>query len=83
MRHTTGMSNMGYLVPRLLEETIGARLNVIAGYKGGNEIDLAVERGRDPVPFAQFRSVLFARTVSHLAQERLFPRAGSRGENPR
>jgi tripartite-type tricarboxylate transporter receptor subunit TctC len=42
---TTGMSNMGYFVPKLLEETVGARFNVIAGYQGGNEIDLGVERG--------------------------------------
>jgi tripartite-type tricarboxylate transporter receptor subunit TctC len=42
---TTGMSNMGYFVPKLLEETVGAKFNVISGYQGGNEIDLAVERG--------------------------------------
>jgi tripartite-type tricarboxylate transporter receptor subunit TctC len=28
-----------------LEEVVGAKFNVISGYKGGNEIDLAVERG--------------------------------------
>jgi tripartite-type tricarboxylate transporter receptor subunit TctC len=42
---TTGTGNMGYLVPKLLEEVVGAKFNVISGYKGGNEIDLAVERG--------------------------------------
>jgi tripartite-type tricarboxylate transporter receptor subunit TctC len=42
---TTGMSNMGYFVPKLLEETIAAKFNVVSGYQGGNEIDLAVERG--------------------------------------
>ncbi|HWP22841.1 MAG TPA: tripartite tricarboxylate transporter substrate-binding protein, partial [Candidatus Binatia bacterium] len=42
---TTGTGNMGYLVPKLLEETVGAKFNVIPGYQGGNEIDLAVERG--------------------------------------
>jgi tripartite-type tricarboxylate transporter receptor subunit TctC len=39
------MSNIGYFVPKLLEETIGAKFNVVSGYQGGNEIDLAVERG--------------------------------------
>ena len=38
------MSNMGYFVPKLLEETVGAKFNVVAGYQGGNEIDLGVER---------------------------------------
>jgi tripartite-type tricarboxylate transporter receptor subunit TctC len=42
---TTGMSNMGYFVPKLLEETVGAKFNVVSGYQGGNEIDLGVERG--------------------------------------
>jgi tripartite-type tricarboxylate transporter receptor subunit TctC len=42
---TTGVSNMGYFVPKLLQDTIGANFNVIAGYQGGNEIDLGVERG--------------------------------------
>jgi hypothetical protein len=36
---------MGYFVPKLLEEAVDARFNVIAGYQGGNEIDLAVEKG--------------------------------------
>ena len=39
------MSNMGYFVPKLLEETVSAKFNVISGYQGGNEIDLGVERG--------------------------------------
>ena len=42
---TTGTSNMGYFVPKLLKETIGAKFNVIAGYQGGSEVDLAVEKG--------------------------------------
>ena len=42
---TTGLSNMGYFVPKLLEETVNAKFNVISGYQGGNEIDLGVERG--------------------------------------
>jgi tripartite-type tricarboxylate transporter receptor subunit TctC len=42
---STGTSNMGYFVPKLLEETIGAKFNVVTGYQGGSEVDLAVERG--------------------------------------
>ena len=40
-----GTGTTGYTVPRLLEETIGAKFNLVTGYKGGNEVDLAVERG--------------------------------------
>ena len=42
---TTGTGNMGYFVPKLLEETVSAKFNVISGYQGGSEIDLGVERG--------------------------------------
>ena len=42
---TTGLGNMGNLVPKLLEETVSAKFNMVSGYQGGNEIDLAVERG--------------------------------------
>lgn len=42
---STGISNSAYVVPKLLEETIGAKFNVVLGYQGGSAIDLAVERG--------------------------------------
>jgi tripartite-type tricarboxylate transporter receptor subunit TctC len=32
-------------LPKLLEETLGTKFTIIAGYKGGAEIDLATERG--------------------------------------
>ena len=41
----TGAGTSGHFVPRLLEETMGMRFNLITGYKGGSEQDLALERG--------------------------------------
>src|SRR5919197_56224 len=41
----TGTGNTGYYLPKLLEETIGAKFDTVAGYQGGAEIELAVERG--------------------------------------
>jgi tripartite-type tricarboxylate transporter receptor subunit TctC len=41
---STGAGTSGSYLPRLLEETLGTKFNIIAGYKGGGEIDLAVER---------------------------------------
>jgi tripartite-type tricarboxylate transporter receptor subunit TctC len=32
-------------VPALLNNVLGTKFNIVAGYKGGNEIDLALERG--------------------------------------
>jgi tripartite-type tricarboxylate transporter receptor subunit TctC len=41
----TGTGNTGYYFPRLLEETIGTKFQLVTGYQGGAEIELAVERG--------------------------------------
>jgi tripartite-type tricarboxylate transporter receptor subunit TctC len=41
----SGFASSGYILPRVLEETFGAKFNIIVGYAGGKEIDLAVEKG--------------------------------------
>jgi tripartite-type tricarboxylate transporter receptor subunit TctC len=40
----TGTGTSGHYIPRMLEETIGTKFNIVTGYAGGNEIDLATER---------------------------------------
>lgn len=40
-----GTASSAYYLPRLLEETIGAKFNVVLGYNSGTDVDLAVERG--------------------------------------
>jgi tripartite-type tricarboxylate transporter receptor subunit TctC len=42
---STGAGTSGSYLPKLLEEILGTKFAIIAGYKGGGEIDLAVERG--------------------------------------
>jgi tripartite-type tricarboxylate transporter receptor subunit TctC len=42
---STGVGSAGYIVDRVLEVAFGAKINTVMGYPGGNEIDLAVERG--------------------------------------
>ena len=41
----TGLSDQTNLFTRLLEETVAARFTRVLGYKGGSEVDLAMERG--------------------------------------
>lgn len=41
----TGVTSSAYYMPKLLEEAIGAKFDVVAGYVAGQDIDLAVERG--------------------------------------
>jgi tripartite-type tricarboxylate transporter receptor subunit TctC len=40
-----GTSDTAYYLPKLFEEVIGTKFNLVQGYPGGPEIDLAVERG--------------------------------------
>jgi len=40
-----GTSDSAYYLPKLFEETLGAKFSLVQGYPGGPEIDLAVERG--------------------------------------
>jgi tripartite-type tricarboxylate transporter receptor subunit TctC len=41
----TGTGNTSYYLPKLLEQAIGAKFQLISGYEGGASIELAVERG--------------------------------------
>ncbi len=42
---TTGLSSNGYLIPKFMNKTIGTKFKIIAGYKGGGAINVAIERG--------------------------------------
>jgi tripartite-type tricarboxylate transporter receptor subunit TctC len=41
----TGTASTGYLLAKLMEENLKAKLNTVTGYQGGSEVDIAVERG--------------------------------------
>jgi tripartite-type tricarboxylate transporter receptor subunit TctC len=40
----TGTGTVGHYMPKLLNETIGTKFNIVLGYPGGPEMDLAVEK---------------------------------------
>jgi hypothetical protein len=41
----TGVTSSAYYMPKLLEEAVGTKFDVVSGYVAGQDIDLAVERG--------------------------------------
>lgn len=41
----TGVTSAAFYMPKLLEDAIGTKFNVVSGYIAGSDIDLAVERG--------------------------------------
>jgi tripartite-type tricarboxylate transporter receptor subunit TctC len=41
----TGPGTSGHYFPKLLEDAIGAKFNLVLGYPGASEVDLAIEKG--------------------------------------
>jgi tripartite-type tricarboxylate transporter receptor subunit TctC len=42
---STGTGSTGHYIPRLLEETLGIKTQIVSGYPGAGDIELAIERG--------------------------------------
>ncbi len=78
----TGVSSTGHYVPKLMEETIGTKFNIVSGYQGGGPVDLAVERGEvqcraltiesffNREPFHTWRKTNFVRTIIQTGRKR-------------
>ena len=41
----TDISSAGYYIPKIIDETLGTKFDIVSGYPSGQDIDLAVERG--------------------------------------
>jgi tripartite-type tricarboxylate transporter receptor subunit TctC len=41
----TDISSAGYYIPKIIDETLGTKFEIVSGYPSGQDIDLAVERG--------------------------------------
>jgi len=68
-----GTASSAYYLPKLLEETIGAKFNIITGYNSGTDVDLAVERGE--VQCRAFTiAAFFAREPFHTWRKKGFVR---------
>ena len=78
----TGSASSTYLLLRVLQEILGAKINTVMGYPGGAEIDQAVERGEvvcrgmsiDPYfgrePFIAWNKKGFARLLIQTGRKR-------------
>src|SRR4026209_1084334 len=78
----TGVTSSAYYMPKLLEEAIGAKFEVVSGYVAGSDIDLAVERGEVQcraftinayfarVPFITWRKKNFVRVLYQTGSKR-------------
>ena len=41
----SGITSTGYYLPKLMEETLGTKFDIVVGYQAGQDVDIAVERG--------------------------------------
>ncbi|MGE3247272.1 MAG: Bug family tripartite tricarboxylate transporter substrate binding protein [Beijerinckiaceae bacterium] len=41
----SGRSSPSYMVPKLVNELLGAKIKIVTGFRGGSQINLAMERG--------------------------------------
>jgi tripartite-type tricarboxylate transporter receptor subunit TctC len=70
---STGTGSPSYYMIRLLNEAIGTKFNIVTGYQGGQEIDLAVEKGE--VHCRSFTiTTFFAREPFHTWRKKGFVR---------
>lgn len=68
-----GTASSAYYIPKLMEETLGSKFNVVTGYNAGTEVDLAVERGE--VQCRAFTiAAFFAREPFHTWRKKGFVR---------
>jgi len=77
-----GTASSAYYLPKLLEETIGAKFTVVTGYNSGTDVDLAVERGEVQCraftiaaffarePFGTWRKKGFVRVIIQTGKKR-------------
>lgn len=77
-----GTASSAYYLPKLLEETIGAKFNIVTGYNSGTDVDLAVERGEvhcraftiaaffSREPFHTWRKKGFVRVIVQTGKKR-------------
>lgn len=77
-----GAAGTGFYFPKLLEETVAAKFNIVLGYQGGGPIDLAVEKGEIHCramtiesfmarePFLTWRKNSFVRSLAQSGRKR-------------
>jgi hypothetical protein len=77
-----GATGTGFYFPRLLEETVGAKFNIVLGYQGGGPIDLAVEKGEIHCRAMTIES-FFAREPFHTLAKKKFVSSIAQSEQKR
>ena len=79
----SGIGSTDYYFPKLLEDAIGAKFNVVVGYQGAADIDLAVEKGEMHCRAGHLVVFFWPRTGAYLDENRICPHTRSRRKKSR
>lgn len=69
---TSGFASAGSVFPRLINATLGTKMKLIYGYKGGGALNLAVERGETQGRY-NFRSGFTGVRPTWIPQKKVIP----------
>ncbi len=69
----TGSSDGNYIYPKVLNEFVGTKFKLVAGYPGTNEIHLAMERGEVHGICGWFWSSILTRRADWLNDKKIIP----------
>src|SRR5437660_601539 len=68
----TGTASGSFLYPHALNRLVGTKFKIVTGYPGGNDINLAMERGEVGGPASNFRALSQSTRAPSLADAHLF-----------
>ena len=73
----SGVGSTGYYIPKLLEEVFAVKINMVTGYPGAADVDLAVEKNESTLPRHDDQRFFWSRAGQNLGEERLCPVSGT------
>ena len=65
----TGVTSAAFYMPKLLDDAIGTKFDIVSGYIAGSDIDLAVERGEVHAGLLRFPPISPANRLSPGARK--------------
>ena len=79
----TGISSAGYHMPKIMDEVLGTKFDIVSGYPSGQDIDLGGGARRASVPGIYDHRLFRPRAVYLLAQTELHQRLDSNRQQAR
>ena len=79
----TALGTVGHYFPRLIEEVAGVKFNIVTGYPGAAEIDLAMQKGEVQCRAGSLEGYFGSEPTRTLVEEWFHPDIGARQSQTR